>query len=125
MLFRSPDDEAGRYLLMNSEELVDRFVLTCTQDVHSVATAGLIINDMVNADLKNTLKRMRIAVNMFSTDYGLNIMNISKWLNIPAKKFCKISEDRQGYLDAGHNAIPYILNKGQYFKEYSTLSLVF
>lgn len=120
-----PDDETGRFLLMNSDKFIDRLILTCTQDIHSITTCGMLVNSLTNTEQKDTLKRMRIAVNMFSGNCGLDIVNISKWLSFPVKKFYKISEDRPGYLDAGHNAIPYILNRGQYTKEYSTLALVF
>ena len=119
------DNEIGQFFLANADTFADKLLITCTQDPHSIVTAGMLLNDLRSEYKSDVIDNSRIIINRFSSTSPVTIPKIAKWLKLPPKKFYKISEDRDGYQKAEMNAIPYVVGKGQYFKEYMTLGVVF
>lgn len=113
-----PDDDMGRNIYRQCGEAIDQLVLTCTQDPHSITTAGLMINDLARSRSSELVKTMKVLVSGFNTANDLSIGKIAKWLNMSQKRFFQVSDDRVGYYKAAYSMTPYILSGGRFAKEF-------
>lgn len=112
-----PDDDMGRTIFRQCGEAVDQLVLTCTQDPHSVTTAGLMINDLARSRSSKLVKTMRVLISGFNGANDLSVSKIAKWLNMSSKRFHVLTDDRIGYYSAAYSMTPYILSGGRFIKE--------
>jgi Mrp family chromosome partitioning ATPase len=113
-----PDDDMGRNIFRQCGEVIDQLVLTCTQDPHSITTAGLMINDLARSRSSELVKTMKVLVSGFNTANDLSIGKIAKWLNMSQKRFFQVTDDRVGYYKAAYAMTPYLLSGGRFAKEF-------
>ena len=84
--------------VLNSGCSIDKLVMVMNQDVHTVATAGILIT---------TLSRARAASLVAGGEFIINRYN-------PAVSMT-------GYLSASQAALPYLINRGRFASEYDSL----
>ena len=113
-----PDDDMGRTIFRQCGEAVDQLVLTCTQDPHSITTAGLMINDLARSRSSELVKTMKVLVSGFNSANDLSLGKIAKWLNMSQKRFYPLTDDRVGYYKAACSMTPYLLSGGRFAKEF-------
>lgn len=113
-----PDDDMGRTIFRQCGEAVDQLVLTCTQDPHSITTAGLMINDLARSRSSELVKTMKILVSGYNSANDLSLGKIARWLNMSQKRFFSLSDDRVGYYKAACGMTPYLLSGGKFAKEF-------
>ena len=112
-----PDDDIGRTIFRQCGEEIDQLVLTCTQDPHSITTAGLMINDLARSRSSGLVQTMKILISGFNGANDLSVGKIAKWLNMSPKRFYQLTDDRVGYYKAACSMTPYLLSGGRYAKE--------
>lgn len=113
-----PDDEVGQTIFRQCGSEIDQLVLTCTQDPHSITTAGLMINDLARSQSVDLIKSMKILVNEFGATNDLSVVKIAKWLNLSPKRFFSIPDDRPGFYKAAYSMLPYLISGGKYTSDF-------
>lgn len=118
-----PDDAMGKTILYQSAAAVDRLVLTCTQDVQSVSTMSTMLQTIANSPVSHLLQNVKVVINDYCSGFGeMAAPNIAKHLNLSAKRFFTIGEDRVGHYKATFGMYLYVLGRGKYTRDYRNIA---
>lgn len=117
------DDEIGKTILFDASSVVDRLVLTCTQDVQTISTLSVLLKDISESPAEHLLRDMKIVVNSAFSGFGeMSVANIAKHLNLNQKRFFTVGEDRMGHYKATYGFYPYVLKRGKNARDYRNIA---
>ena len=115
------DDRRMLQSVLNSGCSIDKLVMVMNQDVHTVATAGILITTLSRARAASLVAGGEFIINRYNPAVSMTTTKIEKMLHIGSSQFSKISEDSTGYLSASQAALPYLINRGRFASEYDSL----
>lgn len=116
-----PDDQPYINLFLKNR-VADRFCMTFTQDTHSLASAAVLVKDLMNNGAQSLVQNMGFVLNKNIIKHKLNPEKIGQWLGIDGNLIQKIGMDQDGYSKAEMSAIPYVLTTGDRVLDYQDLA---
>ena len=116
-----PDDHQTIDALINSGLVINRMLMTMSQDPHSISSAGVLISGLARARASGLIVNAEYVISKFNPTSPLTAVKIAKHLHLPPQQFTTLSEDSIGYVAASISGLPYIINKGRFSAEYDML----
>lgn len=116
-----PDDHQTIDALINSGLVINRMLMTMSQDPHSISSAGVLISGLARARASGLIVNAEYVISKFNPTRPLTAVKIAKHLHLPPQQFTTLSEDSIGYVAASISGLPYIINKGRFSAEYDML----
>lgn len=115
------DDREIMDICLNGNVMADRLVLGLNQDPQTLASAGHLITDLARSPIGVMAKGAVYPVAGYIHQLDPGIGKIAKYLNINAKQCVPITFDKQGYIGAAMNGLPYVSVGGKNAAEYGGL----
>lgn len=116
-----PDDYKTIDALINSGLVINRMIMTMSQDPHSISSAGVLISSLAKSRASGLVVNAEYIISKYNHTGPLTAAKIAKHLHLPPQQFTALSEDSLGYVAASIAGIPYIINKGRFSSEYDML----
>jgi len=117
------DDRRMLQAILNSGCPIDKLAMVINQDVHTLATAGVLITTLSRARASSLIAGGEFVINRYNPAVSMTTTKIEKLLHLGSLQFSKISEDSTGYLSASQSGLPYVINRGRFAAEYDSLRI--
>ena len=116
-----PDDHQTIDALINSGLVINRMIMTMSQDPHSVSSAGVLISNLAKSRASGLVVNAEYVISKFNHTGPLTTAKIAKHLHLPQQQFTALSEDSLGYVASSIAGVPYVISKGRFSSEYDAL----
>ena len=116
-----PDDHQTIDALINSGLVINRMIMTMSQDPHSISSAGVLVSSLAKSRASGLVVNAEYIVSKFNHTGPLTTAKIAKHLHVPPQQFTALSEDSLGYVASSIAGVPYVISKGRFSLEYDTL----
>lgn len=116
-----PDDDNIKDLFLQSGFLVDKLIFTMNQDTHSVASAGVLIENLAQGRSAGLVQNCNIVLNRYQERAAIKRGDIQKWLKLDNHSMMCMTDDPVIYLDSGSFGVPYACSRSPYAKEYQQI----
>ncbi|MBR2895806.1 MAG: hypothetical protein IKC03_09150 [Oscillospiraceae bacterium] len=118
------DDTETVNVMLNGPCHIHQLLITVNQDPHSITTAGYLAEILKSGRNASLIANAKFVVNQYHAANRLTIRKMSEFLSMPESCFLRLSLDHKGYTASSFTAVPYVLAKERYSKEYETIQSV-
>ena len=116
-----PDDDYIKDLFLQSGFLADKLIFTMNQDTHSVASAGVLIENLAQGRSAGLIQNCNVVLNRYQEKAAIKQRDIQRWLKLDNHSMMCMTDDPVIYLDSGSFGVPYACSRSPYAKEYQQI----
>jgi cellulose biosynthesis protein BcsQ len=109
-----PDENKVTDAVLSKKIPIDYLFMVLTQDVHSIGSA-CYKKEQIEYSQENINYETTYLINRYNSNYKLNLMKISKWMNVKPEKFTPVLLDDLDLMDLSYEGKFYSLNSNKGF----------